>query len=167
MRHKGFYRKLTGLLGVIVIAAGCSSAVTPVPATSSAVTPVPATSSAVTPVPATSAVPLNGKTITWATISGFYTDIATSLAADYTAKTGTKVNVVQIDLQSMYDKETLDMAGATGAYDIVTWNLSWLGQWAGAKWLAPLTDYVAKNKDAYRALTPQELDLKDFENLSR
>ena len=150
MRHRGFYRNLTGLLGVIVIAAGCSSTATTVPVVPSTA-PVPAASSAA-PVPATSgaAVPLNGTTITWATISGFYTDIATSLAADYTAKTGTKVNIVQIDLQSMYDKETLDMAGATGAYDIVTWNLSWLGQWAGAKWLAPLTDYVAKNKDALK-----------------
>ena len=152
MRYKGFCRNLIGLLGVIVIATGCSSTATPVPAASSTATPVPAATSAATPVPgATGAtVPLNGKTITWATISGFYTDIATSLAADYTAKTGTKVNIVQIDLQSMYDKETLDMAGATGAYDIVTWNLSWLGQWAGAKWLAPLTDYVAKNKDALK-----------------
>jgi ABC-type glycerol-3-phosphate transport system substrate-binding protein len=101
MRHRGFYRNLTGLLGVIVIAAGCSSTATPVPVVPSTA-PVPAASSAA-PVPATSgaAVPLNGTTITWATISGFYTDIATSLAADYTAKTGTKVNIVQIDLQIM------------------------------------------------------------------
>jgi multiple sugar transport system substrate-binding protein len=152
MRHRGFYRKLTGLLGVIVIAAGCSgSTATPGPSGTTA-TPGP-TNSVGTPGASGGSgavVPLNGTTITWATISGFYTDIATSLAADYTAKTGTKVNIVQIDLQSMYDKETLDMAGATGAYDIVTWNLSWLGQWAGANWLAPLTDYVAKNKDVLK-----------------
>ena len=70
MRHRGFYRNLTGLLGVIVIAAGCSSTATPVPVVPSTA-PVPAASSAA-PVPATSgaAVPLNGTTITWASISG-------------------------------------------------------------------------------------------------
>jgi ABC-type phosphate transport system substrate-binding protein len=81
MRHEGFYRKLTGLLGVIVIAAGCSSAAvtaTPAAATPAAATPAAATPAAATPAAAGSptAVPLNGKTITWATISGFYTDIA-------------------------------------------------------------------------------------------
>lgn len=86
----------------------------------------------------------NGQ-VTWATIAGFYTDIAKERAAEFTAETGIPVNIVEIDLQSMYDKEVLDMAGGTGAYDIVTWNLSWLGQWAESGWVVPLDDYIARD----------------------
>jgi len=105
-----------------------------------------------TTAPATSAGP--AKTITWATLAGFYTDWASQLAADYTAQTGVKIDIVQMDLPTMYEKEVLDIVGGTGTYDIITWNVSWKGEWANAGYMIPLDDYIAKDDATF--------DFKDF-----
>jgi len=95
------------------------------------------------------------KEITWATIAGFYTDWAENVAKDFEAKTGYKVNIVKMDLPTMYEKEVLDMVGGTGAYDVITWNVSWKAEWANNGYLLPLDDYIAKED-------PKELDFEDI-----
>lgn len=93
-------------------------------------------------------------TLKWATIAGFYTDWATELVKEFEAKTGVDVQVVQIDLATMYEKEAIEMAGRTGAYDLVTVESTWLAEWANAGWLEPLDDYIAQ--------TPKsEFDIND------
>lgn len=84
-------------------------------------------------------------TVTWATLAGFYTDWATNVAKDFTAKTGIKVKIVQMDLPTMYEKEVLDIVGNTGTYDVITWNVSWKGEWANAGYMAPLDDYIKRD----------------------
>lgn len=93
-------------------------------------------------------------TITWATLAGFYTDWVSTLAAEYTEKTGVQVNIVEMDLPTMYEKEVLDIVGGTGAYDIITWNVSWKGEWANAGYMLPLDDYIAKDN--------AEVQIEDF-----
>ena len=93
-------------------------------------------------------------TITWATLAGFYTDWVSTLAAEYSEATGVKVNIVEMDLPTMYEKEVLDIVGGTGAYDIITWNVSWKGEWANAGYMLPLDDYIAADND--------EVDIEDF-----
>ena len=44
-------------------------------------------------------------TVTWATLAGFYTDWAKSLAQEFTAKTGIDVKIEEMDLPTMYEKE--------------------------------------------------------------
>ncbi len=95
------------------------------------------------------------KQITWATIAGFYTDWAENVAKDFEKKTGYKVNIVKMDLPTMYEKEVLDMVGGTGAYDVITWNVSWKAEWANNGYLLPLDDYIAKED-------PKELDFGDI-----
>lgn len=94
------------------------------------------------------------KTVTWATLAGFYTDWAEQLAEEYTEQTGVKVEIVQMDLPTMYEKEVLDIVGGTGTYDIITWNVSWKGEWANAGYMLPLDDFIARD-DA-------EFDVADF-----
>ena len=78
--------------------------------------------------------PVSGeKVITWSTIAGFYTDWAEQVAKDFEAQTGYKVNIVKMDLPTMYEKESLDMVGGTGAYDVITWNVSWKAGWVDRK----------------------------------
>lgn len=127
------------IASLLLIAGLVMSACSPAASTAPSATAGAGTSAVPTEIPAAD------RTVTWATIAGFYTDIAKERAAEFTASTGIKVEIVEIDLQSMYDKEVLDMAGGTGAYDIVTWNLSWLGQWAGNGWVEPLDAYIAKD----------------------
>lgn len=93
-------------------------------------------------------------TITWATLAGFYTDWVSTLAAEYSEATGVKVNIVEMDLPTMYEKEVLDIVGGTGAYDIITWNVSWKGEWANAGYMTPLDEYIAKDNE--------EVDIDDF-----
>ena len=95
------------------------------------------------------------KVITWATIAGFYTDWAEKVAKDFEAQTGYKVNIVKMDLPTMYEKESLDMVGGTGAYDVITWNVSWKAGWANAGNLVPLDPYIAKED-------PKALNFEDI-----
>jgi multiple sugar transport system substrate-binding protein len=91
-----------------------------------------------------------GKTITWATLAGFYTDWAKQLAKDYEAKSGNKVVIVEMDLPTMFEKEVLDMRGGTGTYDIVTWNVSWKSDWAANGFLYPLDDYIKRDNAEFK-----------------
>lgn len=86
--------------------------------------------------------------VTWATIAGFYTDWAAKVSEDFTKKTGIKVEVIPIDYSVMYEKQMIELAGKTGAYDIVTVETMCLAEWANAGWLEPLDSYIAKTPEA-------------------
>lgn len=89
--------------------------------------------------------PFAGKTVRWATIAGFYTDWADKIAEDFTAKTGINVEIVQIDNAVMYEKQGVEMAARTGAYDLVTAESMWKAEWANAGYIVPLDDYIKKS----------------------
>ena len=105
-----------------------------------------------TEAPAAAAPAKEPVTITVATIAGFYTDWAEQVAKEYEAQSGNKVEFVKMDLPTMYEKEVLDMVGNTGAYDVITWNVSWKAEWANNGYLLALDDYVAKEDPAELAL---------------
>ncbi len=133
---------LTLFVFLSILLAACSPAAPAEPAAPAAPA---APSDAAAPV-----VAAGGKTITWATLAGFYTDWAKQLAKDYEAKSGNTVNIVEMDLPTMFEKEVLDMRGGTGAYDIVTWNVSWKSDWAANNFLYPLDDYIAKDNATFK-----------------
>lgn len=138
------------LMVFALLLTGCGApAATQAPA--SQATQAPAAQAPAAQAPAAS----TGVTITWSTIAGFYTDWAEQVAKDYEAQTGNKVNIVKMDLPTMYEKESLDMVGGTNAYDVITWNVSWKAQWANNGLLLPLDDYV-KNSN------PAELNFNDI-----
>jgi multiple sugar transport system substrate-binding protein len=91
------------------------------------------------------AAPSSKVTVTWATLAGFYTDWAKTLAKQFTDKTGIEVKIIEMDLPTMYEKEVLDIVGNTGTYDIITWNVSWKGEWANAGYIYPLDDYIKRD----------------------
>jgi multiple sugar transport system substrate-binding protein len=91
------------------------------------------------------AAPAEKVTVTWATLAGFYTDWAKSLAQQFSAKTGIDVKIEEMDLPTMYEKEVLDIVGNTGAYDIITWNISWKSEWANAGYIYPLDDFIKRD----------------------
>lgn len=93
-------------------------------------------------------------TITWATIAGFYTDWAEKLAETFTEKTGVKVQIVQMDLPTMYEKEVLDIVGGTSTYDIITWNYTWKGEWMSEGYMINLDEYIARDAE--------EVDIDDI-----
>ena len=94
--------------------------------------------------PTPPAPPTPPKKVTWATIAGFYTDWAEAISKDFTAKTGIEVEVMGIDYGVMYEKQMLELAGKTGAFDLVTVETMCLAEWASAGWLEPLDSYIEK-----------------------
>lgn len=94
-------------------------------------------------------------TVTWATIAGFYTDWAKEVAKEWEQKTGNKVNIIDVDLPTMYEKIVLEAVGQTGAYDIVTWDVGWKSEWAYNGYLRVLDEYIAQSD-------PNELQLEDI-----
>ena len=137
-------RKTFNFLIVIVLmatlVAGCTAA------------PVPAAPAAET---SEAAAPEGGKTITWLTLSGFYTDWAEQVAKEWEEKTGNNVEIVGTDLAQMYEKVVLESVADTGAYDIVTWDVGWQSEWANSGYLLALDDFIA-------ASDPAELQLEDI-----
>lgn len=132
-------KSMTAVLAIILVLSfvlsACSSA-------------TPAATSAPAADPANGEVEVaEGTTITWATLAGFYTDWAKELADQFTANTGIKVEIVEMDLPTMYEKEVLDIVGGTGAYDIITWNVSWKSEWANNDYILALDDYIARDAD--------------------
>jgi multiple sugar transport system substrate-binding protein len=107
-----------------------------------------------TPV-ATTPPPAGGVTITWITIAGFYTDWAEEVTTEWEEATGNNVEIVDVDLPTMYEKTVLESVGHTGAYDIVTWDVTWKGEWAYNGYLLPLDDYIA-------AADPEDLQIEDI-----
>ena len=90
--------------------------------------------------------------ITVATIAGFYTDWLKEISEDFEEETGTEVEIIGIDFSNLYEKEAMEMASGTGAYDIITLESTWLPEWAANKWLVNLTPRIEN--------TPtEELDL--------
>jgi multiple sugar transport system substrate-binding protein len=83
-------------------------------------------------------------TINWMTLSGFYTDWAKQVVQDFTAKTGINVNIVDVDLQQMYQKEVLESVGHTGSLDLLTYDVGWKAEFSENGYLQPLDDYIAK-----------------------
>jgi multiple sugar transport system substrate-binding protein len=84
-------------------------------------------------------------TVTWATIAGFYSDWMDEAAANFEAETGIKAEIIQIDFGVMYEKQGIEMASKTGAYDLVTVEPMWKAEWANAGYLTPLDDLIEKN----------------------
>jgi len=94
--------------------------------------------------PAPTPTPAPPKKVTWATIAGFYTDWAEKISKNFTKATGITVEVIGIDYGVMYEKQMLELAGKTGAFDLVTVETMCLAEWASAGWLEPLDSYIAK-----------------------
>ncbi|MCX8187833.1 MAG: extracellular solute-binding protein [Nitrososphaeria archaeon] len=104
------------------------------------------TTAVVTTAPTTPAVPPEKK-VTWATIAGFYTDWAAQVAKKFEERTGIKVEIIPIDYSVLYEKQMIELAGRTGAYDIVTIESMCISEWAAAGWLEPLNKYIERDAD--------------------
>ena len=50
-----------------------------------------------------------------------------------------------VDFDSMHQKILLDAPSASPAFDVYSWEFSWLGEMVGAKALRPLDDFVQRD----------------------
>jgi multiple sugar transport system substrate-binding protein len=99
-------------------------------------------------------------TVRWATIGGFYTDRMNELARQFEQETGIRVQIVDIDFTELYARQVVEMAGGTGAFDVVTMDAFWSPEWIAAGLVENLDDLAAQSD-------PEELALDDVAPILR
>jgi multiple sugar transport system substrate-binding protein len=165
-------RKFSTLLITLVMAvslmAGCASptaaptvaATQPpaAPATTAPATTAPATAVPATAVPATQA-PAEPITLTISRWAGPHADDQIEILKMFTQETGIQVKVDAIDYGQLFDKQTLNMSGKTGAYDLV-WNQEiWTPKYVSSGYLLPMDQFF--NDPAVKAKVPY-FDLANY-----
>jgi len=146
---------IVAVIIIVVLLAALVYYATLPPAPPTVTTVVMPTTTVVTTVAPPTTPPPVEKKVTWATIAGFYTDWAEQVSKNFTAKTGIKVEVIPIDYSVLYEKQMIELAGKTGAFDIVTVESMCIAEWASAGWLEPLDDYI-------RRTPPEEIMYDDI-----
>jgi ABC-type glycerol-3-phosphate transport system substrate-binding protein len=96
-------------------------------------------------------------TLTMSRWAGPHADDQAELLKEFTAETGIKVKMDAIDYAQLKQKQTLNMSGKTGQYDLVWVQEIWMSEYAKAGYLLPLDDMI---KDT--ALAGDDFDLPDF-----
>ena len=90
--------------------------------------------------------------------AGPHADDQAELLKQFEKETGISVKMDAIDYGQLRQKQTLNMAGKTGGYDLVWAQEVWLPEYVAAGFLRPLDEYV---KDS--ALAGQDFDFNDFQ----
>lgn len=149
--------------------AGCAPATTPAPATSvpPAVQPTqPPVVQPTTPPPTaaptaapTQAPPKEPVTLTISRWAGPHADDQIEVLKDFTAETGITVKVDAIDYGQLYQKQTLNMSGKTGGYDLVWAQEVWVPKYVSLGYLAPMDQFI--NDPAVMA-NVKDFDLKNY-----
>jgi multiple sugar transport system substrate-binding protein len=141
-------------------AAAPTSAPAPVQPTTAAApaTAVPAapTAAAVVPTQAPKAEPVTLTISRWA---GPHADDQIALLKDFTAQTGINVKVDAIDYGQLYQKQTLNMSGKTGGYDLVWAQEIWLPKYVSQGYLLPMDPFIS---DPTVMANVKGFDLKNY-----
>ena len=132
-------------LAMVLALFGCSSAEKPAETT-------PAAAPAQTTANAGSddALPYEGQTLSLLFMSGTYADAARSIEADFEARTGADIEIVDFPYATLHEKMLLDFTSNSAAYDVVSVACQWDGEMA--PFMEPLDSYIARDGydiDAY------------------
>ena len=100
------------------------------------------------------AKPLDGTTLTIASMNDGFANVLAQLAPEFKEETGADVKVDIMDYGTLMAKTTADFVGKTKGYDIVTMDIVLAGAYSQNKYSVDLTDLV--KRDA------AELDLDDI-----
>jgi multiple sugar transport system substrate-binding protein len=134
-------KKLVGILLLLALfasaLAGCTPAATePAPEPAKPTSP-PAAEPTKAPAPEE---PVTLAISRWA---GPHADDQIELLKKFTEETGIQVNVDAIDYGQLYEKQTLNMSGKTGGYDLVWAQEVWVPKYVSQGYLAPMDPFIA------------------------
>lgn len=94
-------------------------------------------------VPPTEYLPFEGETLTVLCMTGAYADAANAMIPEFEAATGAKVEVVDYEYQELHEQILLDLTSYIGAYDVVTMDSQWDGEFA--PYLESLDPYITED----------------------
>jgi len=78
-----------------------------------------------------------------------------SVVSEFEALTGAKIEFEDLPYPTLQEKQLTSLTQATGAYDLVHVDCTWMGQYAGQGWIIDIKDLVAQTDPSY-------LDIQDF-----
>lgn len=85
-----------------------------------------------------------GKQLTLAVNSGVEGDALKKAARDYEAQTGVRIQIVEFPYSNLFDKEQVDLAARSGAYDLIMLDDPWFPRFASEEFLTDLTPFYKK-----------------------
>lgn len=62
-------------------------------------------------------------------------------------KAGVTIKIIEVPFEGVYEKEKTEFVAGSGAFDVVTFYPSYIGDFAGNGYLEPLDSYMAKQPD--------------------
>ncbi|WP_246659321.1 sugar ABC transporter substrate-binding protein [Rhizobium sp. FY34] len=89
--------------------------------------------------------PLDGVTLTIASMNDGFSNVLVKLAPAFKAETGADLKVEIMDYGTLLTKTTADFIGDTKGYDLVTMDIVWAGAYAENKYSVDLTDRVTRD----------------------
>src|SRR5579859_47432 len=90
-------------------------------------------------------------------------DAARKVSADYTTKTGTQVDVLELPYDQTFQKLQIALSQQTDAYDLASLDDPWMPQFAGGKFLVNLDELYQKTGTQISPdFQPQMLALGDY-----
>lgn len=92
------------------------------------------------------------------------THIIKELLPDFEAKTGIKVNFEIVQYTDMHTKLITQLLAPTSAYDVLTIDNYWAGEFPSAGWLEPLESYVKKDNFDLDNYIPSMLEMMGYFN---
>jgi len=149
--RRGYLKAVGGAIVAVAVAVGAyelyrstTGPTTPTPTPSPTLSPTPTPTTTPTPTK-----PFEGVTVTFSTLDPV-TTVANSLKADFTNQTGITVNIINVGIEELNEKNLLELTGHKGAIDVLT-NFVWMiGQ--NSAFYEPLEPFVKK----------YNVDLSDF-----
>lgn len=102
-----------------------------------------ATEALQTEVHPTEYLPFEGETLTVLYMSGAHADAARSMAPEFEAITGAKVEVIDYPYEDLHEQALLDLISYIGSFDVINIDSQWDGEFA--PYLEPLDDYIAQD----------------------
>jgi multiple sugar transport system substrate-binding protein len=157
MAHSGRYRVGIGMVVIALTATACGGTASPAPAASAGAPASPGTSASAG-APATAPQSLN--VVKWDAPPGFggvtvnvVGDAGQNLKPyefwkDDFAKAGITIKVTEVPFDGVYEKLKTEFVAGTGAFDVVTFYPSYIGDFASNGYLEPLDGYLAKQPAA-------------------
>ena len=102
-----------------------------------------ATEAPKTEVLPTEYLPFEGETLTVLYMSGAHADAARSMAPEFEAITGAKVEVIDYPYEDLHEQALLDLISYIGSFDVINIDSQWDGEFA--PYLEPLDNYIAQD----------------------
>ena len=102
------------------------------------------------------ALPYEGQKLTLLFMSGTYADAARAIEADFEARTGADLEIVDFPYATLHEKMLLDFTSNSAAYDVVSVACQWDGEMA--PFMAPLDELIARDSFDIEAYDQNILD---------